>query len=206
MVLPFTIYILDTETTSLDPLQGDVIELSAYRLNDDVQRTWCIKPKNYAAISSESLRINHHKLEDLRHQTEFGKETYKEAKEVIADIETHFMSDNDTADNRILVGQNCSFDMNFIREMWRRENAMDTFPFGARPKMIDTMQLAFFLDIVNEEKSEFYNLRSLIQKYGIKNSKAHSASADTLATKELFVAQMQVVQDKIKAKSKKDKS
>ncbi len=203
MKLPFTIYILDTETTSLDCLNGEVIELSIYRLNDDTQNTWCIKPQKYDTISADSLRINHHKIEDLKHQTEYGKNTYKELKQVLPSIENYLMQDNDIAENRILVGQNCNFDLGFMKEMWAKENALDTFPFGARPKMIDTMQLALFLDLVNGERSQFYNLKSLISRYGIKNFKAHSASADALATKELFVAQMKTVQDMIKQKAQK---
>jgi len=195
MQLPFAIYILDTETTGLDALKNEVIELSIYRLNDNKQNTWCIKPQQYDTISIESLRINHHKIEDLKHQTEFGKNTYKELKQVLPLIENFFMEDGEASDARILVGQNCNFDLGFLREMWIRENAMDTFPFGNRPKMIDTMQLALFLDLVNGEKSQYYNLKTLIQKYGIKNSKAHTAEADTLATKELFVAQLTAVQN-----------
>lgn len=200
MSLPFAIYILDTETTGLDPLTNEVIEISIYRLNDNVQRTWCIKPDKYDTISPDSLRINGHKIQDLKHQTEFGKETYQVLKKVLPDIENFFMEDGEASDARILVGQNCSFDLGFIKEMWLKENTMDTFPFGNRPKMIDTMQLALFLDLVNGERSQYYNLGSLIKKYGIKNTKAHSATADTLATKELFMAQLNYTKSKLSEK------
>ncbi len=198
MQLPFVIYVLDTETTSLSANEGEIIELSIYRLNDDKQQTWCIKPKNYAAISPDSLRINKHKLEDLKHQTEFGRATYKEMAEVLPLVENFFLEDGEDANNRILAGQNIQFDLNFLMEMWKRENTIETFPFGNRPKLLDTMQLALFLDIVNGEKSEYYNLKTLIAKYAIKNSKAHSAKSDTLATKELLLAQIHSVQKSIK--------
>lgn len=196
MDLPFVIYILDTETSGLDQNKNSIIELSIFRLNDNVHRTWCLKPHPKDDITADALRINHHKLEDLTWQTAFGRETYREPSKVLPEIENLFLEDGDSPDRRVLVGQNVGFDLLFIKELWSRENSLDTFPFGDRPKIIDTLQLALFLDIVKNEKNQYYNLGNLIKKYGIKNSKTHSASSDTLATKELFLAQCKEVKSK----------
>lgn len=199
MNFPFQLYVLDTETTGLSLEKGsEIIELSIYRINDDQQKSWCIKPKNYDAIQSDALRINGHKLDDLKWLTAFGRETYREANKVLPDIEMFFLEDNDAPTNRILIGQNAIFDLGFLQDLWKRENTINTFPFGDRPKIIDTLQLALFLDLLENKKSDFYNLGSLIKKYSIKNSKAHSAAADTLATKELFLAQLEDVKGRLK--------
>jgi DNA polymerase III alpha subunit (gram-positive type) len=200
MSFKFELYFADTETTGLDYMTNDVIELSIYRLSDNTQRTWCMKPKNYESIQMDALRVNHHKLDDLKHITKFGQETYVEPSKVIPKIENWFLEDGVSSGDRILIGQNPIFDLNFLQKLWTDEGCKDTFPFGSRPFLIDTRQLALFLDLAENTRSEYYNLGTLIKKYAIKNSKAHTAEADTLATKELFMAQLGHVKSLITSK------
>lgn len=199
MNFPFQLYVLDTETTGLSQKDGcEIIELSICRINDGVQKTWCMRPKNYEAIQPEALRINGHKLEDLKWATAYGRETYREVSKVLPDVEAFFMEDCESPDNRVLIGQNVGFDLEFLQAMWKAEGVADAFPFGLRPKMIDTMQLMIFLDVLDNKKEQYYNLGSLIKRYGVKNAKAHSASADTTATKELFLAILKDLKNKTK--------
>ena len=184
----FAVYILDTETTGLDHKSNDIIELSIYRCSDDTIKTWKIKPEHINNINDEALRINKHKLEDLLHQTEYGKANYLKKQDVMFDVENWFMEDNSLPKDRILVGQNVIFDAQFLQEMWKESK--ETFPFGDRPFMIDVRQIALFIDLCKEERQEFYNLNTLLKKFNIKNAKAHTAEADTLATKELFYQQI----------------
>jgi len=193
----FVIYFADTETSGLE-VDNEIIELSLYRLSDDQQRTWCLKPKRYDNISQDALRINGHKLEDLKHLTKFGQETYIQPAKAIAEIEMWMLEDGVSSEDRILCGQNVKFDLGMLQRLWEQENCKDTFPFGSRPFMQDTREIALFLDLAFGKRSKYYNLGSLIKEYNIKNTKAHSAAADTLATKELFLAQLKTVQDLIK--------
>lgn len=184
-------YVIDTETTGLSFVDNDVIEVSILRLSDNEQKTWCIKPINNKNITSDSLRINGHKLEDLLHQTKFGKDTYLEPSKVIIEIENWLAEDNLPAENRMMVGQNISFDKYMLENLWKKCEAHDSFPFGRR--MLDTMQFEIFMDLAAETKSESYSLNSIIKKYGIKNEKAHTAAADVKATKEVFVKQLEII-------------
>ena len=185
----YTLYVCDTETTGLDPVKNDVIEVSFYRLSDHVQKTWQIKPTNFSNIESDALRVNGHKKEDITHQTKFGKETYKEASEVIVEIENWLFEDNMPVSNRIIVGQNASFDKEMLTQLWSKCNSKDTFPFGRR--ILDTMQIEFFLDWCRDSLATGYSLNNLVKKYGIKNEKAHTAAADVKATKEVFDKQVE---------------
>jgi DNA polymerase III alpha subunit (gram-positive type) len=185
---PYSLYVCDTETTGLDFIKNDVIELSLYRLSDNSQKTWCIKPLNFSNIEADALRINGHKLEDITHKTKYGKETYLDASEVIIEIENWLMEDNVPVNNRVLVGQNISFDKNMLEQLWSKCESRDSFPFGR--KSIDTIQIEFFLDFCKGNMSESYSLNNLTKKYGIKNEKAHTAAADVKATKELFDRQV----------------
>ena len=186
-MIPYSIFIVDVESTGLDIVKNDIIELSIYRLSDDVQKTWLIKPISFDNIEMDALRINGHKYEDITHQTKYGIESYKDANDVIIEIENWLMEDDVPVKNRILVGQNVNFDKNMLEYLWAKCNSKDTFPFGRRT--LDTMQIEFFLDWCKGSLAEGYSLNNLTKKYGIKNEKAHTAAADVKATKEVFEKQ-----------------
>lgn len=187
--MDYVIYVADTETTGLSILHNDVIELSLYRLTDNVQKTWHIKPINYNTIDTGALRVNGHKLEDLKHQTKFGIDTYKDASKTIVEIENWISEDGMPAEKRILAGHNIAFDKNMLEQLWIKCDSKDTFPFGRRS--IDTMQIEFFMDWCKGSMAEGYSLNNLVKKYGVKNEKAHSAEADTKATKEVLEKQVE---------------
>lgn len=186
--MDYVIYVADTETTGLDAFHHDVIELSLYRLSDDVQKTWCLKPINQKSIDTGALRVNGHKLEDLNHQTKFGIDKYKDPNKIIVEIENWVAEDNVPTEKRILCGQNIAFDKLMLEQLWIKCESKDSFPFGRR--LIDTMQIEFFLDLCKGSMAEGYSLNNLTKKYGIKNEKAHTAEADVKATKEVFEKQI----------------
>ena len=187
--MDYVIYIADVETTGLDSRVNDVIELSLHRSSDDVQKTWCIKPTNIENIDLGSLRINGHKLEDLRHETKAGRERYLDPVKTIVEIENWMMEDGVPTENRVMCGQNISFDRDFLQQLWVKCNSKDSFPFGRRT--MDTMIIEFFLDWCKGNMAEGYSLNNLVKKYGIKNEKAHTAAADVKATKEVFEKQVE---------------
>jgi hypothetical protein len=189
---------VDCESTGLDFVENDIIELSLLRINDEVQKTWHIKPLNFASISSDALRVNGHKLEDIKHETKYGKETYQDAHKVIVEIENWLMEANCSREEVFLIGQNVAFDYNMMFYLWKKCGAVDSFPFGRR--VLDTMQFEVLMDLAKGVKSESYSLSSIIKKYGIKNDKAHTAAADTKAAKEVFIKQLDLLRTMISSK------
>lgn len=186
----YSFYVGDVETTGLVLGESEIIELSLIRLKDDVQKTWLIKPSNPSKIDMGALKVNGHKYEDLTHITKYGKENYIEPAKAIVEIENWLLEDNVSTLNRVLCGQNVAFDHNMMNFLWRSQNAADSFPFGRRT--LDTMQIEFFLDLAkNSGMAEGYSLSNLTKKYNVKNEKAHSAAADTLATKEVLKKQVE---------------
>ena len=142
--MDYSIYVLDTETTGLNNHIFDVIELSIYRLKDDAQKTWLIQPTNPNNFEPTALRINGHKIEDLRHETKQGRELYQDPHKVIVDIENWLMEDEVPAGHRLCVGQNVSFDIGHLEQLWLKCGSKDTYPFGRR--YLDTMVIELFLD------------------------------------------------------------
>jgi DNA polymerase III alpha subunit (gram-positive type) len=188
--MEYTLYVADVETTGLDSRIHDVIEISLLRLNDNIQKTWSLRPLNVDQAQPDALRINGHKLEDLKLQTKFGRDTYREPSEVLIEIENWIAEDGTPAGKRILVGQNINFDKDMFEQLWKKCNASDTYPFGRR--ILDTMQIEFFLDFCKGTFAEGYSLNNLIKKYGVKNEKAHTAEADVKATREVFDKQVDI--------------
>lgn len=101
------IYVGDCETTGLDLVDHDVIELSLLRLSTNEQKTWHIKPSNFQTIDAGALRVNGHLLEDITHKTKHGKDTYLEASKVIVDIENWLLDDNVSTLDRVLCRSKC---------------------------------------------------------------------------------------------------
>jgi len=192
--MDYVFYVADTETTGLDPVANDVIELSLYRLNkldndEVVQKTWCFKPLNTEAIDPVALKINGHKLEDLLHKTKEGKERYLDPHNSLIEVENWLAADNMPAEKRLLIGQNIAFDKAHLEHLWKKCESPSTFPFGRR--IIDLMVVELFFDFCRGEFAEGYNLNAIAKKYGIKNEKSHTAAADTLATKQAFEKQVE---------------
>lgn len=186
----------DTETTGLDPIKNDIIELSIYRLYDNAQKTWLLKPINMDNIEIGALRVNGHKMEDLQHITKEGRERYVDPCKVIIEIENWLAEDGVPAENRCLIGQNISFDKSMLEQLWIKCGAKDSLPFGRR--YMDTMVFELMMDYCKGELAEGYSLKNLTKKYGITNVKAHSAAADTLATKQVFDKQVDFLKKLLK--------
>jgi DNA polymerase-3 subunit epsilon len=188
----YKFYIIDTETTGLDPVLHDVIEFSIIRMEDNVQKTWFIKPIGNN-IDSGALRTNGHKLEDITWKTPLGRQTYKEAKSAIIEIENWLMNDGVPAKYRFLIAHNIRFDMNMLEQLWIKCDSKDNFPFGRR--YLDTMIIELFLSYCKNEFAEGYSLANLCKMYNVKNEKAHTALADTKTTKEIFIKQANFIKN-----------
>jgi DNA polymerase III epsilon subunit-like protein len=190
--MTYELYMVDTETTGLDPAINDPIEISIYRLSNDTQKTWLLKPINKDAIDPGALRVNGHKLEDLLGQTLEGREKYLDPNKVIVDIENWIADDNVSSSDRLLVGHNVGFDKLMLIHLWKKLNSFGTFVFNEKYS-IDTMIIEFVMDHCKGEYAKGYNLKSLTKKYGVSNDKAHSAASDTLATVGVFRKQINML-------------
>ncbi len=192
MDYPFQIYVADTETTGLDYLQHEIVEISMYHLNQDRAKTWQLRALRPETAQPDALRINGHKLEDISHKTAEGKASYGEPKDVIVSIENWMMEDMSSPDEKVLCGHNIGFDEDFIRVLWESNGSKETYPFGNRPFLLDTRQIEIFISLIQGSRNEYSNLGSLVEKYGVKKLKSHRAEADTVMTKDVLLKQLEV--------------
>lgn len=191
--MSYTIYVCDTETTGLDPVENDVIEVSFYRLSDDIQKTWCLKAMNPAAISDKALQINGHKREDILQKTAHGRETYRDPADVLPEIEAWIMQDGATVESRVLLGQNIRFDLDMMRSLWKKAGVEHSFPFSNFT--LDTIDITRLIDVCTGKRRSRYNLGSLVRDFGVTKSKAHRAEGDVKMTRELFLKQFEPIKD-----------
>jgi len=195
----YIVYVVDTETTGADwdnPHQiiHEVIEVSFSRFSMNApelaeQKTWFLKALKPDVIQERALTINKHKREDILHMTKFGRETYKEPSDVVAEIEMWITDDDMSSHDRIILGQNIMFDVRMLKSLWGSVGASETFPFNLENdnRIIDTKQLAIIWDLCTGRRRRYYNLSTLVQAFGVKKRKAHRAEDDTAMTAELFL-------------------
>lgn len=201
----YIIYVIDTETTGLDAKEHDIIELSVCRFrmsNPDLaeQKTWCLKALNPISISDEALAINKHKREDILHFTKFGRETYKEPNQVVAEIERWILSDDVSVMDRIIAGQNIRFDINAMQELWKKVGSYDTFPFDLKKnrRIVDTIMLTTIIDLCVGRRRKHYNLGSLVKSFNVTKRRAHRAEDDVAMTKDLLVKLLNPLKEQAK--------
>lgn len=193
----FQLYVVDCETTGLDPIKNDPIEISIYRLSDGSQQTWFLKPLNPDNIDAAAVRVNGYNVDDLRGITKQGREKYLAADKQLVSIENWLADDDCSATNRLLVGQNVDFDKRFLEELWKKLNSYETFPFSDKYRL-DTMQIELFMDLCKGVEGEGYSLNALSKKYGVKNEKAHTAHEDVKTTVGIFNKQIDVGKEAFK--------
>jgi len=202
----YVLYVQDTETTGLEVGVNEIIELSLIRIflgSDNLegeQKTWLVRAMKPDTIQEEALNINGHKREDILHMTKFGRENYKNPADVLPEIEEWISEDNMSSYDRVFAGQNPRFDFKHMQALWADNNAMDTFPFltGHNELIINTKELALFIDICLGRKREKYNLGALVKAYGIKKRSAHKGDEDALMTRDLLLKQIEGATPSIK--------
>lgn len=182
--MTYSVYVADTETTGLDHIKNDVVEISLLRVSDGEQKTWTLRPFDFNSIEPEALKVNGFTKEQLA--------KFDNPSKIIAEIENWVMEDGVLSTNRVLAGQNINFDKLMMESLWNKCKSKDSFPFGRR--YLDTMQIEFFLDYCKSNFADSYSLSALTKKYGVKNEKAHSAAADVKATFSVLEKQLKRMQ------------
>ena len=167
--------ILDTETTGLDLLQHEVIEVGMMRVH--VDKNWNhsqiesfeakIKPRFIKRAAPQALKVNGYTSEKWKKAIHFDKISFKV---------TEWIEDSD-----YLIGQNLLFDYNFINKMFD-DLSLDRPKY---PRYYDTKWMADKL--VKEGKLKRSALDYLCENYKIPViGRAHTALTDVMRTFELF--------------------
>lgn len=154
---PRTIVGIDIETTSLDPAEGEIIEVAALRFDLEKQQeieryVRLARPKT--ALTPEITAITGITQEDVADKPAFAK---------LRDELTQFVGKD------LVFAHNATFDLTYLAH-----NGADF----SQNQVWDTFKLA----TVAWPQAPSYNLGTLAQQLGITNSGEHRAAADVVMT------------------------
>lgn len=200
----YVLYVCDTETTSLNYEEGDIIELSMIRLSFtkdnsvvEDQKTWYLRAMNPKGIQDQALAVNHYCREDILGITAVGRAKHLLPVDVISQIENWIMDDNVSSADRVFCGQNPTFDLNYLKSFFKKNGRtkIEDFPFAVENgnRTIDTKMIVALFDLCTGRRRKAYSLGQLVKSCSIKKDKAHSARGDTKMTKDLLLFLIEII-------------
>jgi DNA polymerase-3 subunit epsilon len=161
---------IDIETTGLNVLEHEIIQigiiLTTPRLKIIEEFEIKIKPEKIEKADPIALKINHYSEEKWENALN-QKEAIKLFSEKVK--------------NCIMVGQNVSFDSNFLEYTLAQNNLINTMHYHK----LDTISISW-AKLHRKKSLIHFSLREMCKKFGIKNEKAHDALSDARATYELY--------------------
>jgi len=154
---------IDTETTGLNPLKDEIIEIAAMKYKDGKQTDV------YNSFVKPHGKIPHY-IEYLTHITPAQLKNAPDISKVLTELKT-FIGDS------VIVGQNTKFDLDFINAKLLDQNELPLLnPWW------DTSELGrIYLPFISNHK-----LSTMCDEFGIEIEQAHRAIHDAVATAELF--------------------
>lgn len=165
--------VFDTETTGLDAKSDVVIELSAVKLNDQLQPI-----EEFDSLLYRDVRITKEIVSITGITSEMLVDKGRPAEEVIAEFR-QFIRMTDGSGTCALVAHNAEFDLLFILEEFRR---MGLDPLPDNLIFWDTLAMARILCRWMRD----HKLDSMCTVFGIELSQHHRSMSDTRATAQLF--------------------
>lgn len=179
----------DVETTGLDPVKHDIIEL-AYIVEVDgfVKERNClyIQPFSYENIDPEALKISGHTVEQL-HSFMDPREAYRAFVEVLG----HYIDKFDRADKFFpshslweAGGFNVRFDLEFLNQFFVK-NGDKYFGSYFNWRTLDPRPILAFLNYLGKIDLPKYSLEEACKYFGIEPG-GHDASKDIEATRLLI--------------------
>ncbi|MDP3989173.1 MAG: 3'-5' exonuclease [bacterium] len=169
---------IDLETTGLSTTEHEIIEIGCIvadqtggdvgvpkiELREEIELR--VIPRHIETADAEALAINGYSKERWVDAIDL-----KEALEII----------RDKTEGCILVGQNVTFDWNFLAMAFQQEDVDCLMDYHR----VDTMSMAF-AKFQDNPKMQSFSLRVLAEHFGIEQKNAHRALDDIRVTFEVY--------------------
>ena len=168
----------DLETSSLDPIKGEIIDIAAIR-TDSLGNVLCActnKVKPTKDVEASAAAVNGYNERDWKNAIPLQT--------AIDAINSTIMKDR--TDKYAVVAYNAEFDKAFLTESCKRLDI--EFPFPKRA-WVDPMHMAWIL--VYGDNIESRKLTSLANYYGVDIKDAHTAVGDCEIMMEVYFRMMQ---------------
>lgn len=190
------LFYFDCETTGLDPRLNDILTLSGIiEIDGEIKETIDLKiqPLNWNSISDEALRINGITKEEMKN-FDIPIVAKQKLEAFFSRYVDKFKKNKTSEDKLICVGYNVGFDIQFLEEFWRKNNDRFIGSFLDYHK-IDISSIVLFLKYKGALQFPGYKLKDVAEHLGV-SLKAHDASSDILATREVGNKLFQMIEVK----------
>jgi DNA polymerase III epsilon subunit-like protein len=174
---------VDTETTGLDPVKNEIIQIAALLECTEKQIAQefisYIKPTNFNCIDKEATKTHGISIKKMK-TFPLSSVVYSNFKEIL-----YKWVDPMNKETRItLGGQNVTFDSMFIDEFFKRNE--DTYWRAfITPGVFDLKNLTLQYELFHNKKIfDSYKLSRVCEILGVKLKKAHDAFSDISATRK----------------------
>lgn len=175
---------LDTETTGLDPVKNDIIQLALIvEIGGAIIGEYNFKcqPFSYDNIETEALLVHGMKMSDI--------EGFPAPEEMFLSLEkilNSYINKYDKADKFLPAGYNTVFDLNFLSQFYKKARPDDNYGIGSFVKWQPFDLLAHLRNKAFVKGSDLANfkLETVAKAHNI-TFDAHDALADIRVTREL---------------------
>lgn len=173
----------DVETTGLDPVKQDIIQLAGIiEVEGEIVDYFnlALQPFNYDTIDLGALTVNNTSIEMLK-----GYPDPKVSYLSFITILEKYCDKFDKEDKYYPAGYNVSFDLNFLAEFFKKNN--DKY-LGSwlNWKALDPLPLFRFLDWSDDISLPNYKLETVCNYLGFEIEDAHDALSDIKATRKVI--------------------
>lgn len=172
----------DCETTGLNPIKNDIIQLAAMiEVEGKIVAEFNSKcaPFDATNVDAKALVVNNLKLEDV-----LKYPNPRQVQKEFVIFLSRYVDKYNKSDKYAPAGYNVGFDIDFLSSFFKK--AGDSY-YGSffNYKSIDPLRLVHIMDYKRQLDLPNYKLTTVCEHYGIK-FEAHEALADIKATRDLF--------------------
>lgn len=203
---------IDTETTGLDPIKHSLFEIGAvlFQVDKDnslksiMEKRWWVQwEDNEVELSPGAMAVNNYldrrKIENIVRSDESNRrEFYGRPDDVALDFVLWCAKQRADFIPIYLVGQNVSFDINFLNMFVAKHARVDKWSDMFSYRVRDTSTISHFLRSAGVTNFEKGSLVDLAKKYGVKLERAHTALDDARATAGIYCAMVKELRSKLK--------
>lgn len=171
----------DTETTGLDPIKNDIIQIAGIVEIDGEEKeafNYKCRPHNPDNIDEDAIKTHGFTIEQIK--------TWTGPLEVYTDlihIFGKYIDKFDRSDKFVPAGHNVNFDIDMLLNFFHKCN--DTY-FGSwmRWHPLDTMEMSVIANYLGYINPKNHKLETLAKIFGIQ-FEAHDAMEDIIATRKI---------------------
>jgi len=171
--------VLDTETTGLDPIFHEVIQVAAIlcdgQLNELDRISFKLRPKFIERASEKALEVN-------GYHPRTWKPDFFSHRKALNHLNKFLNAGTKDGSSLIMVGQNVKFDYEFMKALYDREDQF--FPFA--PETLDLIMVAKMWSAANDKVLKRFSLKHLAEFTNQVNTKPHDAEADAEVTLDIL--------------------